>query len=228
MVKKFNYVYVTTCLINNKQYIGDRSCNCDPSKDPYLGSGTYFKNAIRKYGKENFKKEILGFFDDAQEKWINEYITLSPNGYNISPKGGYGIPNSFLSKETRYKIGMAHTGKISKYLSEFNTLNKKGKSYEDQMINIYGEKEGIRRSKEYKNKIKIATSGSNNPMYNNGDKITGSKNGMYEKTHSEETKKKMRKPRSDEARKNIKIAQRKRRLLEKEKKLWQLKNSLLP
>ena len=57
-----------------------------------LNISSNLKCAIKKYGKENFKKEILEFCDNKEEayhlqiKYINEYNTLSPNGYNISPK----------------------------------------------------------------------------------------------------------------------------------------------
>jgi len=80
MEKKFNYVYLTTNLINEKQYVGDHSTN-DIEKDYYIGSGKVLKNAIKKYKKENFKKEILEFFPtkqeafDAQEKYIIQYNT---------------------------------------------------------------------------------------------------------------------------------------------------------
>jgi len=83
---KFHYVYITENILNGKKYIGDRSCNCLPEKDYYLGSGIHLKNAKEKYGKENFKKEILELFEtkkeafDAQEKYIKEYNTLTPNG----------------------------------------------------------------------------------------------------------------------------------------------------
>jgi hypothetical protein len=107
---KFYYVYITTNLINNHQYVGDRECNCKPEKDKYLGSGTLFEQKVIEYGKENFKKEILddsfktrqeAF--DAQAKYIIEYNTLVPNGYNISPKGGHGCKGCW-SEESKNKI----------------------------------------------------------------------------------------------------------------------------
>jgi hypothetical protein len=48
-------IYKTTNLINGKIYIGKDSKN----NSKYLGSGLLLKRAILKYGKENFKKEIL-------------------------------------------------------------------------------------------------------------------------------------------------------------------------
>jgi group I intron endonuclease len=114
-----HFVYITTNIINGKQYVGDHST--DNLNDTYLGSGKpYFQKAIRKYGRKNFKKEILEYFNtkeeafNAQEKYIQEYNTLSPNGYNISPKGGYGISKSYLSEETKRKISESHLGKKCK------------------------------------------------------------------------------------------------------------------
>lgn len=58
------YIYLTTNLINNKKYIGQHD---GEENDSYLGSGTYFLRAVKKYGKEKFKKEILEICD-SQEK----------------------------------------------------------------------------------------------------------------------------------------------------------------
>jgi len=66
-MEKLNFVYITTNLLNGKQYVGDHSTyNQD---DGYLGSGRpYFSNAIKVYGKENFKREILEFFSTKKTK----------------------------------------------------------------------------------------------------------------------------------------------------------------
>jgi hypothetical protein len=65
-----HYIYLTINLINNKKYIGQRKLPCNIShykKDKYLGSGTILFNAIKKYGRENFKKEILDICDTQKE-----------------------------------------------------------------------------------------------------------------------------------------------------------------
>lgn len=84
-------IYKITNLINNKYYIGQ-----DHKNDPeYYGSGRIINNSIKKYGKENFKKEILEYCvddDELNEKeifWINKLNSIVPNGYNIT-KGGTG------------------------------------------------------------------------------------------------------------------------------------------
>ena len=220
-MRKFHYTYITINLINGKQYVGDRSCDCEIRSDLYLGSGSYLKNALKKYGLKNFSKKILELFEtkqeayNAQEKYINKYNTLIPNGYNINPKGGLGIPKSFHNEETKKKIGIGNKGKDGKEIREFNRKNKKNKSYEEQMIYSYGIEIGVIKAQEYRNKIKINTSGKNNPMFEKGFKLLKTKNGMFNKSHSEKTIKKMSKPRSQEGKNNIKIAQQKRREREK-------------
>jgi hypothetical protein len=148
-----HYVYLTTNLINGKQYVGD---HFGKIYDNYLGSGKIIIQSIKKYGKKNFKKEVLEFYNTKQEafngqtKWINEYDTLSPKGYNISPSGGVGVPNSFHSNVTKNKISKSKKGVL---LSEEHKLNlskaKKGNLYP----NIGKAKKGKVLSEEHKLKI---------------------------------------------------------------------------
>jgi group I intron endonuclease len=110
--KLFNFVYITINLLNGKKYVGEHASNNLNSyyTKNYKGSGIYFENAIKKHGKEFFSREILEFFPtkqeayNSQEKYINEYNSLYPHGYNISPKGGLGNPGCH-SEETKKKIG---------------------------------------------------------------------------------------------------------------------------
>ncbi len=85
-------IYKTTNLINGKIYIGKDSKN-DPN---YFGSGLLLRQSIKKYGKKNFKKEIIDFADSVKglnEKeiyWIAFYNSTNKEiGYNLTP-GGFG------------------------------------------------------------------------------------------------------------------------------------------
>ena len=124
------FVYITTNLINSKQYVGEHTANMN---DSYLGSGKLLKSTIKKYGKENFKREILEYFNSkeeafsAQEKYINEYNTLTPNGYNISPKGGCMCGTGCHSEESKDKIRQHILGiKRSEKCKEKNRLSHLG------------------------------------------------------------------------------------------------------
>lgn len=63
--KKYHYLYKTTNLINKKYYYGIHSTN--NMDDGYLGSGSYLRNSIYKYGKDNFKREIIKMFDNRED-----------------------------------------------------------------------------------------------------------------------------------------------------------------
>lgn len=62
---KFHIIYKTTNLINGKIYVGLHST--DNVDDNYLGSGWILKSAIKKYGRENFKREVLLVLSNREE-----------------------------------------------------------------------------------------------------------------------------------------------------------------
>ena len=90
------FIYKTTNLVNNKQYIGKRVIKENKYDKLYLGSGTILKQAILKNGRENFKREILEYCDTLEDLvsreiyWIELVGTLYPKGYNINPGGAGG------------------------------------------------------------------------------------------------------------------------------------------
>lgn len=105
------YVYITTNLINNKKYIGKRKCDCEIDRDSYLGSGKILKNAIKKYGKENFEKKILEVCDTAsicnerEKYWIALYNAVhNDEFYNIASGGNGGNTYAGLSEEELQRI----------------------------------------------------------------------------------------------------------------------------
>ena len=199
--KKFNFIYVTTNLIDGKQYVGDHSCD-NLEKDNYLGSGQpYFKNAIKTHKKENFKREILEFFPtkreafDAQEKYIKQYNTLVPNGYNISSNGGYGVVGCALSKETKEKIRQSLLGKpFSEERKKKISISQKGKpkpwfkgkpKSESHRKKISEFQKGKKRSEETKKKMSEARMGKPKPW------LKGKPTWNKGKPCSEETRKKI-------------------------------------
>tara|TARA_B110000114_G_scaffold184318_1_gene227717 strand:+ start:1340 stop:2671 length:1332 start_codon:yes stop_codon:yes gene_type:complete len=104
--KKYMFVYCTTNLVNGKIYIGQHSTN--NLKDRYKGSGLLISKAFKKYGKDNFKFEIIEFSDsreylDKLEKTlISNYKALNNDiGYNIH-QGGLG--GSSYKKINQYKL----------------------------------------------------------------------------------------------------------------------------
>ena len=85
----FYLVYKITNKCNGKFYIGaHKTKNID---DGYMGSGKYLKNAIKKYGIENFEKTILCFCSSQKEMYEkeSELVELSEQSYNLK-KGGQG------------------------------------------------------------------------------------------------------------------------------------------
>jgi group I intron endonuclease len=86
-------VYKITNKINGKFYIGTHKTK--RLDDNYAGSGKYLKHAQEKYGIENFSKEILFVYDNAEEMYakeadiVNEEFLAEENTYNLK-LGGYG------------------------------------------------------------------------------------------------------------------------------------------
>lgn len=107
-------VYKTTNLIDNKIYIGKDSNN----NPKYLGSGKVLKQAIKKYGRENFIKEILEvcisveILNEREIYWISFFNSNNKIiGYNLTNGGDGGKTTEFPwnkrispSEETRRKI----------------------------------------------------------------------------------------------------------------------------
>ena len=109
------HVYMITNLIDGKQYIGAEKNGNNPD---YFGSGKLIKEAIEKFGRENFKKEILideNYIDSWKECRILEsgcklsFSTMFPNGYN---KCFWEYPFSTEMNRNGGKIGGKRTKEL--------------------------------------------------------------------------------------------------------------------
>lgn len=90
------FVYKITNTLNGKIYIGQHI----PNNKNYFGSGPLIKEAIDKYGKENFTREILeecstkGFLNTCERRWIIKLDSTHPDkGYN--KRRGFGDVSCF-------------------------------------------------------------------------------------------------------------------------------------
>lgn len=103
-------IYKTTNLINGMFYIGKHQT--ENENDGYYGSGAYLERAIKKYGKENFKKEVLFVFDTEEEmnkkerELIQEELVDDSRCYNLmfGGEGGDTWTGRHHSEETKKKL----------------------------------------------------------------------------------------------------------------------------
>lgn len=110
-------IYKTTNLVNGKFYIGKDKGN----NNWYLGSGKLLLYAIKKYGKENFKKEILESCSDVSHMrereiyWIEFYDATNKDiAYNIQPGGDGGDNYSNMSPEQLLEVKQKISGSLKK------------------------------------------------------------------------------------------------------------------
>ena len=119
------YIYCITNIKNGIRYIGATSRTVHERYGQHISDAknnrpngcTNLKNAMREFGEDSFKVETLLLcnieqMDSYENKFIEMYNTLSPNGYNSKTGGNLGSKHC---DETKRKIGDAHKGrKVSK------------------------------------------------------------------------------------------------------------------
>lgn len=172
LFEPYGFIYITTNLINGKKYIGKKKYN--KKADNYLGSGKHLKNAIKKYGKENFTRDIIAIGYNANDLneleiyYIDKYDAANSQDYYNIASGGEG-GNTFVGKtKEEMKNFSEKRSKLSKEMWENRTEEERLKIIES---------------------LRIANSGKNSHCYGK----FGSEHQRYGTKMSEESKKKMSK-----------------------------------
>jgi group I intron endonuclease len=185
------YIYSTTNKITNKKYIG--KCVRVPEKSQYyIGSGTYLKSAIESYGKENFIKEIIetGISDKEslnirEQYWIQTLDTKSPNGYNLTD-GGDGCQG--MTQETKEKIRQKNRLNVGEKCARYGKKNSENHNRILREANL-----GRVQSEATKEKI--------------GQSLKGMKRSRESIIKQVESRKRNKKPYTDERIENLKNKQ---------------------
>ena len=171
-----HYIYCYTNKINNKKYIGQTN-NLERRKKQHIQDSIHchkgheisynlpFHSAIRKYGIDNFDFEILKIIDtedwnevnDIESKYINDFQTICPNGYNLQARGQANkglnktaLPENVVEeiisklKEKELISNISEEYQLSRsYISDINNgrcLRKENETYPLQQNRITNEK----------------------------------------------------------------------------------------
>ena len=122
-------IYKTTNLINGKFYIGKHQTN--DLNDGYVGSGKLLKRAIKKYGLDQFKTEIIETCSTEAHMNLAEkvYVVIDQEvSYNLCPggRGGFGYINNNIDLIERNR--QINSRKDYKEIGRKISLVSKGKS----------------------------------------------------------------------------------------------------
>lgn len=130
------YIYRITNNINHKTYIGQHKyCKSLLVEDGYMGSGVILKKAQKKYGIENFSKEIITIAMSRSEANVLEKYYIEKERkentygcYNVADGGQGGAWNKGIpcSEETKKKIsetlkGGEHSEEWKRKINENST-----------------------------------------------------------------------------------------------------------
>jgi len=179
--KIYHFIYKTTNLVNEKYYIGMHST--DNLNDGYLGSGDKLRRSIKKYGKDNFKLEIIEMLPDRiflkqrEKELVNEELLKDPMCMNLKlgGEGGGRIWNELHGKKLQIAGNIAFKEKIKTDINLRNQFIERIK-ITNEKLNKNGNRNkvgfdwtGKKHTEESKRKIgeqnSLKQKGENNSQY---------------------------------------------------------------
>lgn len=152
-------IYKITNLINSKVYIGqttqDISKRINQHFKPSSKSCRAIGSAIKKYGRQNFKIEIIDKANNLNELtekevyWITKYNSIVPNGYNLK----LGTKKNGVSSETRQKMSKNYENK--ELWLKISTKSKENWQNPKYRENISNKRREMWKTPEYRQKMAI-------------------------------------------------------------------------
>ena len=140
------YVYLMTNLLNGKIYVGVRKSKLkNILDDKYWGSGDAIKSAIRIYGIENFKKQIIAIFDnrkdalELEKEIVNADFVASKMTYNLARGGNCDLERLNMPPKKRGQVWIKN-----ELLQKDTHLFEDSAEFKEKMADgwVYGRIEG--------------------------------------------------------------------------------------
>jgi group I intron endonuclease len=165
-------IYKVENLINGKVYIGKTIQSLKRRKTEHLSysrreKGNIFHRAIKKYGEENFKWEVIAEsnseieLNELEKKYIKEFDSKNrKKGYNLTD-GGEGLSGYCYSEEQKKNISLKSKGrKWSEDSKKRMSLKMKGFIFsEDRNKKISIALKGKKKTEEHIENFKKSRSG---------------------------------------------------------------------
>lgn len=199
-------IYKITNKIDGKIYIG-QSLNIEKRLKSHMNYSTnvHLRNAIKKYGKDNFLFEVLEETDvysinERERYWIDVYKSTNPEkGYNLT-NGGERVGGWRHTEETCQKLSeiakkraskpdyhnpmentvIIHKGDVTSRVKKESLEEKLSEGWELGWSQESAKQGGLKRR------------GIGNGYYGKGYLSSGKNNPFYGKHHTEETKQKIK------------------------------------
>lgn len=125
---KQHYIYKITNTVNGMMYIGSHYGGIH---DNYFGSGIAITRAIKKYGKENFKKEIIEtqptkqLVLERENYWLSKLnCATSSQYYNMTNTASGGNLLDGKTKKEKQKIINENIQRLKKWKDSLSAIEK--------------------------------------------------------------------------------------------------------
>jgi hypothetical protein len=182
----YHYVYRITNLVEKKHYYGKRTSQIHPKLD--IGVKYFSSSKDKAFMQDqtdnpsNYRYKVIGVFESAKSAIEIEIFLHKKFDVGINPK--------FYNRSKQASRGWDTTGMVTVRKNSGETISIPVSEYKANSTDYTHHNRGRKHSAEENIANSIRNSGSKNAMY--GSARFGDKNPFHGKTHSIETREKMR------------------------------------